>query len=294
MGSVTFPPTKNVLTFGFPTVGTCCSASCTCLILNAHFLSGRDCLKAKPRKYFLYNIKLMLGAKSWDFCLPILSVNVCAVWKVTFSFGTIPLGEIRHSRFPRRTSDLIHKSLWIHEVNLEPFKGSLERALSKTPWFKMDSTILWSCDTCPVVSQVTVTSNEKHCNWPTSCTVWQTTLLCKMCVESLAKGWLQGVSQASASWGSSTSRAVAEPWFRILGWGHSNSGCCLQQVKTGSNYVSCQPLKRSKIIKVFVSHRELMADKQATSLSRHKWLEREHRAAIPDIALVCNIGRNYF
>lgn len=40
-------------------------------------------------------------------------------------------------------------NLWIHEVNPEPFKGSLQRALSKTPWFKMDSTILWSCDTCP-------------------------------------------------------------------------------------------------------------------------------------------------
>lgn len=83
--------------FGFPAVGTCCSVSCVCLIPNAHFLSGRGCLKARHHKYFLYNTKLMFcraevpGAESWDFCLPILKVNVCAVWKVTSSFGTSPL-----------------------------------------------------------------------------------------------------------------------------------------------------------------------------------------------------------
>lgn len=87
MGFVTSPPIKNILnhlvSLQLKTV------SYACLIPNAHFLSGRGCLKARHHKYFLYNTKLMFcraempGAESWDFCLPILTVNVCAVWKVT-------------------------------------------------------------------------------------------------------------------------------------------------------------------------------------------------------------------
>lgn len=92
MGFVTFPPVKNILTFGFPAFGTCCSVSCTCLIISAHFLSGRSSLKARHHKHFLYNTKLMPGAESWDFHLPILSVNVCAVTgKLLFPLSTIPL-----------------------------------------------------------------------------------------------------------------------------------------------------------------------------------------------------------
>lgn len=44
-------------------------------------------------------------------------------------------------------------------------------------------------------------------------------LLCcaGMYVEALTKAWLQGASQASASWGSGTSRVVARTWYRIRG-----------------------------------------------------------------------------
>ncbi|KAK1191367.1 IP3KA kinase, partial [Pygoscelis papua] len=59
---------------------------------------------------------------------------------------------------------------WDHDLNPEPFKGSLQRNLSKTTQVKIGSTILWSSQTCPPASHVTVTPNEKCCKWLTSCT----------------------------------------------------------------------------------------------------------------------------
>lgn len=117
-------------------------------------------------------------------------------------------------------------------------------------------------------------------------------LLCcaGLCVESLAKVWFQGVRQARASWGSSASRAVAEPWFRILGWCHSTSGCCLQQVKPGSNYVSCLPLERSESIEVFLNHREASNWFVQTPKMRRGTLSSYSRHC----STICSIGRNNF
>lgn len=186
MGFVTFPPIKIFLSIWFPYSWNLLSAW-----FQMHISSLAEAVwRPGITSIFSTITNLMPGAESWDFCLPILSVKFCAVRKVTSSFGTIPLAGI--AIFPGRhqicfinlceSIKLIQSPLW------EVCRGLWAR----THGLGIDSTILWSCDTCSPVSHMAVTSNEKYCKWPMSCPVWQTALLCRSVCGVLSKGMTSG------------------------------------------------------------------------------------------------------
>lgn len=113
---------------------------------------------------FLYNTELIPGAESQLGFLSSHSVSECLCSLKSYFF------------------------LWYHSFccrsGIAIFPGGYQI------WFINDSTISWSYDTCPLVNHVTVTSNEKRCNWPTSCTVWQSALLCRTVCGVLSKGMI--------------------------------------------------------------------------------------------------------
>lgn len=124
-------------------------------------------------------------AESWDFCLPIsVSEYLCSLKSYFFLWY--------HSFSCRSGIAIFPGGYQIWFINLcESMKltQSPLREASRGLWARPHdlrwSTVLWSCDTCPLVSHVTVTSNK---NWPTSCTVWQTALLCRSVCGVLSKG----------------------------------------------------------------------------------------------------------
>lgn len=129
----------------------------------------------------------MHGAENKEFWLTIVSLDLCSLGSYFFLWYYF----FSCSHFPQRTSNLINKSLWTHlghDLNPEPFKRSLQRNLSKTTQVKIGSTVLWSCQTCPPAGHGTVTWNEKHCRWPTSCPVQWTALLHNNVCGGLDKG----------------------------------------------------------------------------------------------------------
>lgn len=96
-----------------------------------------------------------------------------------------------------------------HNLNPEPFKGTLQSNLNKTTQVKIGSSILLSSQTCSPAICVTVPSSEKvhRLHSATDCCAGQ----------ELTKVWPWRAGRASAFWGSGTPRAVARTCYRIWG-----------------------------------------------------------------------------
>lgn len=78
-------------------------------------------------------------------------------------------------------------------------------------------------------------------------------------------------------------------------WCHSKSGYCLQQAKTGSSYISCQPLQRNKPIKLFLNSREGSNwFVQTKKDEKQKRMKSKNVATIPGFALELGHGEKLF
>lgn len=213
---------KIVGTIGFPyswhlTLSLLCLPDSECRFPLWKGLSEGWASQTSSLQHLSFCRAEMHGAENREFWLPILSLNLCSLGSYFFLW---------YHSFSCRSGIAVFPGghqIWFmnlcESISVMTLTQSPLREVCRGIWARprrlIGSTILWGSQTCPPASHVAVTCNEKCCKWPTGCTG----LLCcaGLYVEALTKVRLQGASQARASWGPGTSRAVARACYSARG-----------------------------------------------------------------------------